>query len=470
MATIRITLLSGRYGATPWNRSEREGQVEYPPAPWRLLRGVLHGAFQLSNLDKELPDDVRELVTLLGSHQPSYHLPYGEYGQIRGFRPRYGLENLPPLETQKLEKRRPFIDSFLQFEPGTSIHVHFPVELTAEQERLLNACLSGLSYLGRAEYPAIWQVVPLMPEPNCEPDSTGTLSVLCTEPIDGLVEGLLLNPQAARQEGRQSIPGQLWVNYAYAAQRPAVIPATAKVEANRALLAFLSPYGIPGDSGLAWTDRLHRALLQRAPKSALFAGLIGGQPLPEDQRAWYFWHTNDGVLSALEVVAAEPFSEHELDAIKGLSKLYAKGGLEVPVRLMKLSAEPTASHRVYRTITPMLLYTTPREGKLQRSPAGQALQSLLWGLGEDGKVDPQLFRADQHGVVLDHPVHGPLRAQVMEVVNDAGVTSRGDRKAASGLGFHVQITSEQPVQAMAVGWGRHFGAGQLAGCNQERAA
>lgn len=463
MATIRITLLSGRYGATPWNRSEHEGQVEYPPSPWRLLRGVLHGAFQLQRPGDELPVDVRALVSLLGSHRPSYYLPYGEYGQTRGFRPRYGLENLPPLQTQKLEKRRSFIDSFLQFEPGTTIHVHFPVELTAEQERLLNACLSGLSYLGRAEYPAIWQVVPAMPEPNCRPDAKGTLSVLCAEAVDGLVDGLLSNPQEARQEGRQSIPGQQWVTYTYEALRPALLPATPAVQANRALLAFLSPYDVPGNAGLAWTDRLHRALLQRAPSSALFSGLIGGQPLPEEQRAWYFWHTNDGALSALEVVAANPFSEQELEALKSLRKLYARGGLEVPVRLMKLSSEITPGHRLLRTSTPMLLYTTPREGKLQRSPAGQALQSLLWGLGENGKLDPSQFGTSADGVVVNHLVHGQLAAQVLEVVNDGRVTSRGDRKAASSLGFHVQIKAEQPVRALAVGWGRHFGAGQLVG-------
>ena len=74
MATIlRITLLSGRYGATPWDRSEFEGQVEYPPSPWRLLRAVLHGAFQLSEQRDKLPEGVAELVVALATHQPSYH-------------------------------------------------------------------------------------------------------------------------------------------------------------------------------------------------------------------------------------------------------------------------------------------------------------------------------------------------------------------------------------------------------------
>jgi CRISPR-associated protein Csb2 len=95
--TIRITLLSGRYGATPWDRSEFEGQVEYPPSPWRLLRAVLHGAFTFAQEHDQLPPGVEALVFALANTQPSYHLPYGEFGQVRGFRPAYGCEPVPPL-------------------------------------------------------------------------------------------------------------------------------------------------------------------------------------------------------------------------------------------------------------------------------------------------------------------------------------------------------------------------------------
>ena len=150
MATIlRITLLSGRYGATPWGRSEYEGQVEYPPSPWRLLRAVLHGGFALSATPEQLPDGVEDLVSLMAQHLPSYHLPYGEYGQIRGFRPAYGCEPVSPLDTKGYShakgKRRSFIDSYLQLGAGAALHVCWPVDLSAEQERLLTACLAGVS-------------------------------------------------------------------------------------------------------------------------------------------------------------------------------------------------------------------------------------------------------------------------------------------------------------------------------------
>lgn len=461
MAKIRITLLSGRYGATPWNRSEHEGQVEYPPSPWRLLRAVLHGGFLLSNTPGQLPDGLSELITLLGQQPPKYHLPFGEYGQIRGFRPHYGRERVPPLESDRLAKRRSFIDSYLQLGPGAAIHVHFPVELNPQQERLLGACLAGLSYLGRAEYPAVWQVVPSMPEPNCTPDVHGTLSVLCGEG-DELLSGLLLNAQDARRQGRQNLPSQRWLPYLYEPQRPGVIASGSwQQKANRALFAFLPGHDMPATAGIAWTDRLHRALLKSAPSSSMFAGLTGGQPLPEHQRAWYLWHETNGVITALEVVAPQPFSEFETEALQRLKVLYARGGSEVSLRLMKLDHDPVPSRQKLRTATPMLLYTTPRENKLQRSPAGQAIQSLLWGLGEQGKLDSNQFNLQTDQVAVEHPDYGRIAAQVLEVVDDQRITGRGDRKAASSLGFHVQICSDQPLPLIGIGWGRHFGAGRL---------
>jgi len=468
MATcIRITLVSGRYGATPWDRSEHEGQVEYPPSPWRLLRAVLNGAFSLSASPGLMPHGIETMIALLAQEPPSYHLPFGEFGQIRGFRPMYGCESVPPLATQgggyghSTGKRRSFIDSFLELGQGAKIHVSWPVDLDPEQERLLGACLAGLSYLGRAEYPAIWQVVPSIPPANCAPDPAGSISVLSCGGGD-VMAGLLMNAQQARQEGRQNLPGQHWLQYRYEPQRPPVLASgSAAPLVNRGLYAFLSKFPIPATAGIAWTDRLHRALLHTAPSSALFAGLAGGQPLGEDQRAWYRWHQADGAITTLEVVSPQPFDEAEIEALQRLRRLYGRGGVEVPLRLMRLDHAPAASYRQLRTVTPMLLYTQPREGKLQRSPAGQAIQSLLWGLGEQGKLPPSQYQIDGEQVCVDHASHGRISARVLEVVNGPGLTGRGDRKAASGLGFHLELVAEQGLPAIGIGWGRHFGAGRL---------
>jgi len=465
--TLRITLLSGRYGATPWDRSEFEGQVEYPPSPWRLLRAVLHGAFALSGTPGQLPDGVEPLITLLSQEPPTYHLPFGEFGQIRGFRQVYGMEPLPPLDTfgggysHATGKRRSFIDSFLELGQGAALHVSWPVDLDAEHERLLGDCLAGLSYLGRAEYPAIWQVVPSMPPANCIPDPAGTLSVLTCGGADVLA-GLLMNAQEGRKEGRQNLPGQRWLSYRYRPDRQAPrLGGSEAAAVNRALFACVANHPIPASAGLTWTDRLHRALLQLCPTSSLFSGMVAGQPLGEDQRAWYRWHEAEGAISALEVVSPQPFSAAEIEALQQLRRLYGRGGVEVPLRLMRLDAMPPNHSCRLMTATPMLLYTTPREGKLQRHPASQAIQSLLWGLGEEGKLEPSLFQLQGEAISVGHPERGEIWARLVEVIDQARVIGRGERKAASSLGFQIEISSKHPLPALGVGWGRHFGAGRL---------
>ena len=193
----------------------------------------------------------------------------------------------------------------------------------------------------------------------------------------------------------------------------------------------------------------------------MFSGLAGGQPLGEDQRAWYCWHQSEGTISALEVLSPQPFTEAEIEALQKLRRLYGRGGAEVPLRLMRLDHAAFSRHQQLRTVTPMLLYTTPREGKLQRSPAGQAIQSLLWGLGEQGKIDPGFYCDEGEELSVEHPSHGRIAARVLEVVDGPGITGRGERKAASGLGFHVELTAVEGLPAIGIGWGRHFGAGRL---------
>jgi hypothetical protein len=50
---------------------------------------------------------------------------------------------------------------------------------------------------------------------------------------------------------------------------------------------------------------------------------------------------------------------------------------------------------------------------------------------------------------------------VLEVVDGPGINGRGERKAASGLGFHVELQAERGMPEIGIGWGRHFGAGRL---------
>lgn len=402
--TIRITLLRGSCR-----------QRHYPPSPRLLLQSL-----------EKVSAGLEEVVELLAAQPPQCHLPYGQIdrAQAQG-RSARSAPAAPPLTLG----------------PGAALHVSWPVDLSAEQERGLSAALAELRWLGEPEDTALWQVVPstAMPQPNCVPAEDGTLQL----------------PDMGQERT---------VRYRYTPSRQLPRAGAAASElANRALYAVEATVALPPTAGIAWTDRLHRALLLRAPGSYLFAGLICGRPLPEDQRAWYRWEDRQDRIAFLEVLSPQPFAGDELAALTGLRVLFGPGGMRVPLQLLQLDAVAIGRARRARTVTPMLLYTTPRAGRPQRSPAAQAIQTLLWGLGEQGKISPEAFDTDspEDRACIEHPQLGRLSARTWEAAETNLVASRGDRRAASTRGYHAELEAEQPLPLLAVGWGRHFGAGRL---------
>ena len=403
--TIRITLLRGSCR-----------QEHYPPSPQLLLQTLA-----------QTSDGVGEVVDLLATQPPLYHLPYGQVGTSKGLR----------RSTAAASAAAP-----LELGAGAALHVSWPLGLTAEQERDLSAALAELCWLGSPEDTALWQVVPAgsMPEPNCVPAADGTLPL----PVLGLEQPVLYRYTPIRRLPRAG--------------------GVATELARRALYAVEASVALPSTAGIAWTDRLHRALLQRAPGSALFAGVLAGRPLPEDQRAWYRWEASGERIAFLEVLSPQPFDGQELEALTGLRVLFGPGGMRVPLQLLQLDAPALAQARRARTTTPMLLYTTPRAGRPQRSAEAQAIQSWLWGLGEEGKLSPEAFVLDgpEAGACrIDHPRLGRLSARTWNAAETNLVASRGDRRAASTRGFHAELEADQPLPLLGVGWGRHFGAGRL---------
>jgi hypothetical protein len=402
--TIRITLVRGVCQ-----------QRHYPPSPRLLLQTLA-----------EVGSGLEEVMELLAARPPRFHLPYGQIDRAwaQG-RSAGGAPAAAPLALGS----------------GAAIHVSWAVDLSAEQERQLNAALAELRWLGESEDTALWQVVPAtaMPEPNCVPAADGTLQ------LPG--------------KGHEST-----VRYRYSPSRQLPRAGAAATDlANRALYGVETTLALPSSAGIAWTDRLHRALLRRAPGSSLFSGLVGGRPLAEDQRAWYRWEASQEGIAFLEVFSPQAFNDEELEGLTGLRTLFGPRGMRVPLRLLQLDALAIPTARRVRTATPMLPYTTPRAGRPQRSPAAQAIQTLLWGLGEQGKISPEAFETDstEDEARIEHPQLGRLSARTWGAAEENLVACRGDRRAASTRGYHAELNGDQPMPLLAVGWGRHFGAGRL---------
>ncbi|ODA32078.1 type I-G CRISPR-associated protein Csb2 [Planctopirus hydrillae] len=157
MIVVSLKFPTRKFHATPWGRQVNEGVVEWPPSPWRLLRALVavwHHKFP------DVPEsEMEDLVTLLASSPPRFHLPPASQGHTRHYM---------PINEGSNEKRTKVFDTFVALCEDDPVIVTWPeLELTSEQKKLLENLLSAMSYFGRAES---WVEAELLNECSIETD------------------------------------------------------------------------------------------------------------------------------------------------------------------------------------------------------------------------------------------------------------------------------------------------------------
>lgn len=142
MPTIQLTFPGGRYHATPLGFHVNEGQVEWPPSPWRLLRALLSVGFT-TQLWTEIPSVARSLIEKLSRVLPQYRLPQAAAAHSRHFMPLGLLE-------KGREKTTLVFDTWADVSDGELL-IHWDCTLDAEETNLLKQLVDCLGYLGRSE-------------------------------------------------------------------------------------------------------------------------------------------------------------------------------------------------------------------------------------------------------------------------------------------------------------------------------
>ncbi len=168
MPTLSVRFIGGHYHATPWNKAQNEGAVEWPPSPWRLLRALIAtGYAKLPDWQEGTPPPIGcSLIERLASVLPSYKLPLASGAHTRHYMPT-GAKPTLVLDARAVVHA--------SHEP---VLVHWPVELTPDEQALFEALAVRLGYLGRAES---WTECESVSLPNLSPSvSTGW-----TVPHDG---------------------------------------------------------------------------------------------------------------------------------------------------------------------------------------------------------------------------------------------------------------------------------------------
>lgn len=161
----------GRVHATPWGRHVNEGQVEFPPSPWRLLR-ALYATWR-----QRVPDLEDQLVhALLGrlASPPEYLVPPHRVAHTRHYYP----DSRSRRGATSVDRT---LDAFAVLDPKAELGIRWPVDLLPEEHKVLTRLAEALPYLGRAD-----SICELRVDGDWEPTAEHTTWTPSAEPGTGV--------------------------------------------------------------------------------------------------------------------------------------------------------------------------------------------------------------------------------------------------------------------------------------------
>lgn len=401
---VHVSLLSGRYHAHPWGEAQHAmAGPEWPPSPWRLLRGLAAAWFD-ANPHPVTEAERDDLLRAVGrASPPTLWLPSVSF------------KELPYYQPMKEGRRNPVLhfDHFAvlqEDEQGACFCFDFDVDLSAPQRSALAMLLARMTYLGRAESRARLSLVEAPPEhlrqvsPADERFSSGdirrrvlvTRDTFCTIDLWTQNSGGGHLVQATIEAGRKRPPNTDWIDYALPpglvrpelARRQAAAP---EVRPRIAAVQFGLFRRIP--IGLPELVRVAREIRERAtgrfkaatgaPSRRLTGREADGSVATGHRHA--FWlpepDTRTGSLRKCTVWLPEgagDIDRRELDALLGVQHIFGDDDypiLVVTERVIETCREPTPSRR-WRSLTPFLPPLHARRGRPAMTPSEQ-LQDMV---------------------------------------------------------------------------------------------
>jgi hypothetical protein len=473
MLTIAIQLTSLSYGACPWDRAHIEGAIEVIPAPTRILRAIISGAFAPGFGDTLAMKSILEKMAAVA---PVYYIPRGEYVALQAFRKdetgeagllyKSGKMNVEPYYAYSAED-----NSFL---------LRWSIELTDVELDLLRLALKHVHYLGRSEHRAIWEIydAPVADEVfNCRVCEDGDEQVQMVQPE--AIESLYIAPGVRNAELKSGMPGFYTVSYRI--DRRLRTPSTASVvEVDTVILVVDMGYALPATSAMYWCNKLHGALvaksLQISTEMTKFRdGSVAIVPLYEGQLCF----------QRFSLYCAAGFTDDELDVIDAVHCLYS-GSEEVDLLMEQVFLAPEQVAKSWVSVSPFFMPLVPslkygRGGRVRdtgfRLLAGtsfvkngaehQALKYFLRRCGVEGEVVygevDGLLGAMRGGKVLAvcRVEEWPSYWQ-WEVRRFSGGEGR-EVFPARPIGYRVYISGccLGVRGAVSIGYGKNFGLGVL---------
>ncbi len=487
MIGLRIEFLAGRFHANPWDSGTNEGDVEWPPSPWRLLRAIVAGWFRSGAEDR---DALLRVLDAL-SEPPRFKLPPATAGHSRHYVPLGGLKKGKPEKTQ-------ILDSFLALERDREhaavAYASWPnVTCSGEDRAVLARACRLIPYLGRAESWCEVSVVDAVPAD----DALILVDVASKATYNGRVvrrlvpgESLrgadllrsLAEETAAMRHARRLVPeGTAWVEYRLPPELLLVREQfDAREERETTFGPVLLRFSVERPRGgvlpaitkaIDVADVMRRAALSRysrldgMPASLRLAGKRdGGESvkreghdhpyyLPFDSRA-------DGKIDRIDVWFPKGCTHEEYRAVASINGLCDRFVFDEAFSLTFLgNVSPPDPARMWESITPVVLDRFPKvrgEGrsKLIDSPAEQLEAMVRRRFDIDVEID--LWQPGAHV-----RRRGGVGARVDTFRSSRrGKSERLPPAVGATLRFAAPITGPIVLGRLA-----HFGLGQFEPCD-----
>ncbi len=383
MLAIKLEFTARRYHATQWGRHVNEGVPEWPPSPWRLLRGMV------ATWRRTLPDMSSErvlpILEALASEFPAFHLPPATTGHTRHY--------MPYTEGRR-ERKTLVIDSFVAVCPGKPLFVVWQsLELDAEQRKDLEAILRNMPYLGRAESWVEASLDSEYSEINSLPLEDGALpegnweiarTLMPRSPVS--LEALEVETSSLRRCGRIDPEGAQWWPYIRKRDCFTEFRAWRAQPRKRGMGATVVRIAMDGNplpmmfDTLRWGELARKAAMAKydnrreGKKSENLSGKdASATPLRGHRHAFYLPtdEDSDGRLDHLTIWTPNGLSDKEFSAIVSVEEL-KRGGERDPIRLSYLShgnrddfrgvSSLFGKSKCWRSLTP---YVLPRHVKFR---------------------------------------------------------------------------------------------------------
>lgn len=469
MLAFSFRFIAGRYHGNPWGRHVNEGEVEWPPSPWRLMRAVVATWLRHGGEGEDIMAGIIDaMIGPVHYHSPMVTLAHKRHYMYEraGSKIDLGGDAMGlPLTVldgpRKQGKSKLMFDAFAAMSPNDELLVLFPeAELDPEQRRLLKDVLNRMPYLGRSES---WVEAYLLKEEegNSSDRMVNILpggSDIELMALDGSCVGLPLLEMSKGEYTHPLMSRTSIVRKRYKTDRPtgtsmigySVAPdvfCSVSVKPVRARGGDTTPHrcarfamdaaALPStEMSLAVGDRARSAAMKayEAPSQILSGRAPSGDPLPSHGHAYFLPYDSngDGRLDHLIVYAMDGFDAGHMNALESIDALYGyplRGRLSM-VMLDSGDGEcpsghlcPTATARRWRSGTPYMLARHPKRRRdgTWKMESTDVIMEAPSDIGHYVSVEQALI---DHGIAPD-PSMGILKdgpaSQLLRAIGHAGL-------------------------------------------------